>query len=208
MTDDWISAETEGKEADFRGILAMHATLCKGIMRRQGASPYLYVDLYAGPGHLEYRGRRFLGSPLIAQDILTRAGFAYETVHFERDPEVAARLAEALWTPTSLLDCPDAESAPIYAEDFRTAFPRWLDKAGHQPEERREIVTSLREAGLSTRAIASATGSRPLDGQPRHRLRCCSAPGKCNTCHAERGRPRRKAVRVVAAPAGSRARRG
>ncbi|WP_395109812.1 hypothetical protein [Actinomadura sp. SCN-SB] len=26
MTDDWISAETEGKEADFRGILAMHAT--------------------------------------------------------------------------------------------------------------------------------------------------------------------------------------
>lgn len=134
MADDWISAETEGKEADFRGILAMHATLCKGIMRRQGASPYLYVDLYAGPGHLEYRGRRFLGSPLIAQDILTRAGFAYETVHFERDPEVAARLAEALWTPTSLLDCPDAESAPIYAEDFRTAFPRWLDKAGHQPD--------------------------------------------------------------------------
>lgn len=63
MTDDWISAETEGKEADFRGILAMHVNICKGILRRQTAGPYLYVDLYAGPGHLEFNGRRFLGSP-------------------------------------------------------------------------------------------------------------------------------------------------
>lgn len=67
MADSWISAETENKEADCRGILRMHVDICKGIIRRRGGPPYLYVDLYAGPGHLEYRGRRFLGSPLIAQ---------------------------------------------------------------------------------------------------------------------------------------------
>lgn len=133
MTDAWISAETEAKEADFRGILSMHATLCKGIIHRQHAGPYLYVDLYAGPGHLEFNGRRFFGSPLIAQDILTRSGMSCEAVHFEHDPAVAAQLAEALWTPTSLLDCPDADTAPIFAEDFRVAFPRWLDTAGRQP---------------------------------------------------------------------------
>ena len=134
MTDDWISSETEGKEADFRGILSMHATLCKGIIRRQNAGPYLYVDLYAGPGNLEFNGRRFLGSPLIAQDIFTRASLPNEAVHFEQDPEVADRLAEALWTPTSLLDCPNSDTAPIFTEDFRTAYPKWLDKAGLQPD--------------------------------------------------------------------------
>lgn len=132
MTDQWISAETEAKEADFRGILGMHVQICKGITKRRGAAPYLYVDLYAGPGHLEYNGRRFLGSPLIAQDLLTRAGIRYEALHFEKDPEVATRLAEALWVPTSLIDCPDPNSAPIYTEDFRDGFSLWLDKADPQ----------------------------------------------------------------------------
>ena len=134
MTDDWISAETEAKEADFRGILDMHITICKGILRRHQAAPYLYADLYAGPGHLEFNGRRFLGSPLIAQELLTRAGIPYEAIHFEKDPEVAARLAEALWVPTSLVDVPNADSAPIYNEAFQDGFPRWLERAGRQPD--------------------------------------------------------------------------
>ena len=128
----WISDETEGKEADFRDILGMHVNVCKGILGRTKGPSYLYVDLYAGPGNLEHRGRRFLGSPLIAQDILTRAGLRHEAVHFEQDPDVAARLAEALWVPTSLLDTPDPGSAPIYAETCQEGFSRWLDSAGSQ----------------------------------------------------------------------------
>lgn len=133
MTDAWISAETEGKEHDFRGLLRMHINVCKGIMRRRPGLPYLYADLYAGPGHLEYRGRQFLGSPLIAQELLTEASIPHEAIHFEKNPEVAARLAEALWTPTSLVDCPDADSAPIYNEPMEEGFPKLLDAAGRQP---------------------------------------------------------------------------
>lgn len=132
MTDAWMSAETEPKEDDFRGILGMHVTICKGILGRWPSRPYLYVDLYAGPGHLEYRGRRFPGSPLIAQDILTQAGIPYLALHYERDCAVAARLAEALWTPTSLLDVPDPERAPIHAGPCQDGFARWLDANGHQ----------------------------------------------------------------------------
>lgn len=132
--DSWISAETERKEADFRGVLDMHITICKGLMKRHRTGPYLYADLYAGPGHLEFDGRRFLGSPLIAQELLTRAAIPYEAVHFEKDAEVASRLAEALWQPTSLLDTPDAESSPVFTEAFETGFPRWLASAGHQPD--------------------------------------------------------------------------
>jgi hypothetical protein len=29
--EKWVSAETERKEEDFRGILTMHANICKGI---------------------------------------------------------------------------------------------------------------------------------------------------------------------------------
>lgn len=133
MADNWISAETEAKEADFRGILSMHIQICKGIMRRQGAPPYLYADLYAGPGHLSYRGRNFLGSPLIAQELLTRASLPYEAIHFEKNPEVAARLAEALWVPTSLVDVPDATTAPIFSAPCEEGFSTWLDEAGKQP---------------------------------------------------------------------------
>ena len=128
----WISDETEGKEADFRNILGMHINVCKGIHRRWDGPPYLYVDLYAGPGNLEHKGRRFLGSPLIAQDILTRAGLAHEAVHFEQDAGVAGQLAEALWVPVSLLDTPDPESAPIFAETCQEGFPRWLRTVGRQ----------------------------------------------------------------------------
>ena len=134
MTDEWISDETEAKEADFRGILRMHVPVCKGILGRWGSgSSYLYVDLYAGPGNLEHKGRRFIGSPLIAQDILTEFGVQHEAVHFEQDPAVAVRLAEALWVPASLLDTPDPESAPIYPEPCQVAFPRWLAERGPQP---------------------------------------------------------------------------
>jgi hypothetical protein len=131
--DEWISDETEAKEHDFRGILGMHVPACKGILHRYGLGSYLYVDLYAGRGRLEFKGRRFLGSPLIAQDILTRYGVPHEAVHFEKDPGEAAQLAEALWVPTSLLDTPDPDSAPIRVEACQEGFPRWLAEAGPQP---------------------------------------------------------------------------
>lgn len=130
--DNWISAETERKEADFRGVLDMHITICKALMQRQRTAPYLYADLYAGPGHLEFNGRRFLGSPLIAQDLLARASIPYQAIHFEKDPEVAGRLAAALWQPTSLFDTPDADNSPVFTEAFETGFPHWLTEAGHQ----------------------------------------------------------------------------
>jgi len=132
MGDEWISAETEAKEEDFRGILGMHVNICKGIFRRQPTSPYLYVDLFAGRGHLEFKGRQFPGSPLIARDILARTGIPSETLHYERDPAEAALLAEALWTPANLLDTPDPESAPIHVESCQEGFTRWLDEHGHQ----------------------------------------------------------------------------
>lgn len=133
-SDTWISAETERKEVDFRGILRMHITICKALTKRHHAGPYLYADLYAGPGHLEFNGRRFLGSPLIAQDLLTQANMPYEAIHFEKDPEVAARLTKSLWQPTSLLDAPSAENSPIFNEPFETGFPRWLTATGRQPD--------------------------------------------------------------------------
>lgn len=135
MAKKWISDETWPKELDFRGILGMHAPVCKGIMRRNAswADPsYLYADLYAGPGNLEFGGRKFLGSPLIAQEILTRVGLRHEAVHFEQDPEVASRLAQALWTPTSLVDSPDADTAPIFVGACQDEFPRWLEASGIQ----------------------------------------------------------------------------
>lgn len=141
IRDTWISAETEVKERDFRGILAMHAAICKGIRQRHGITvPYLYADLYAGPGNLSYCGRAFDGSPLIARDTLTRAGLPYEAIHFERDPEVAGRLGEALWVPASLLDIPDPETSPVYAEPCQQGFPRWLDSA--PGSERHGIIYS------------------------------------------------------------------
>lgn len=132
-SDSWVSADTERKEDDFKGILGMHINVCKGIMARCGRVPYLYADLYAGPGHLEYDGRRFLGSPLIAQDLMTRAGIPHEAIHFDEDPDVASRLAEALWVPTSLFDQPNSDTAPIFSESCEEGFSRWLDQHGRQP---------------------------------------------------------------------------
>lgn len=134
MNTAWVSAETEGKEADFRGVLQMHVTICKGIFKRMNTPPYLYADLYAGPGNLEYGSRRFLGSPLIAQQILTESAIPYEAIHFEKDPAVAAELAEALWVPSSLFDIPDMERSPIYPQACQEGFPRWLEEHGHQPD--------------------------------------------------------------------------
>lgn len=131
--DSWISAETERKEADYRGLLKMHIDICKGLIHRQNAQPYLYIDLYAGPGHLEFEGRTFDGSPLIARDLLQTAPVPYDAVHFEKVTEVARRLEDALATPSGVLWAPDASST-IINEAFETAFPRWLANAGRQPD--------------------------------------------------------------------------
>jgi three-Cys-motif partner protein len=130
MTDEWISAETEPKEHDFAGILRMHIQMCKGILGRQAGPPYLYVDCHAGPGHLEYKGRRFDGSPLIFQDIATREGIRYRSLHFEQDQHTAARLAEALYVPTSLIDCPTPEQSPIHVASCELGLPAWLAEQG------------------------------------------------------------------------------
>jgi hypothetical protein len=135
VTDAWISAETESKERDFAGILRMHIQICKGILTRYGGPPYLYVDCHAGPGNLEYRGRRFAGSPLIFQDIATREGIPFESLHFEQDQPTAARLAEALYVPTSLLDCPSPELSPIHPMPCEQGLPQWL--AEHGPHRER-----------------------------------------------------------------------
>jgi hypothetical protein len=138
----WISAETERKERHFRGIVRMHANICKGIARRHGiASPYLYADLYAGPGSLRWKNREFDGSPLIARDELTRTGLPYQAVHFEEDAAVAAQLGEALWTPASLLDAPDPDNSPVFAERCQDAYPRWL-ASGEGRRDRHGLVYS------------------------------------------------------------------
>jgi hypothetical protein len=131
VTDDWISDETERKEADFRGLLRMHINICKGIMSAGWAAPYLYVDLHAGPGLLEHKGRRFDGSPMIAKDLLTRAGIPTETVHFEQDPDVAARLRDAMSNPCALFD-PGLLTTQIRDQPFQSGFPEWLSESGHQ----------------------------------------------------------------------------
>jgi len=121
--EKWVSAETEQKEHDFRGILTMHASICRGIFRRQSiVRPYLYVDLYAGPGRLEYNGHQFDGSPLIARDVLTKARIPYEALHYERDPGEAERLTRAL----------AGRSGPVYAETCQEGFARWLDEHEYQ----------------------------------------------------------------------------
>lgn len=121
MSDGWISIETEPKEEDFRGILKMHVGVCKGILGRFGGPPYLYADLFAGPGNLRYGDRDFLGSPLIAKEILSAAALPYDAVHFEQDAAVADRLARALGTRDG-----------VYVERCQEGFARWLSQAGRQ----------------------------------------------------------------------------
>lgn len=130
----WISDETERKEADFRGLLAMHVNICKGIVPRNGGAPYLYADLYAGRGHLEYKGRRFDGSPLIAREILSGAGLPYEQVLYERDAMEAAFLIAALSERSStLFEAAGGDGSPVCIEPCQDGFARWLKERGHQP---------------------------------------------------------------------------
>lgn len=56
-----VSAYTETKQQRFAGILPL-------IYTDTAKYPYVYYDLFAGPGILEYRGRKFKGSPLIFLD--------------------------------------------------------------------------------------------------------------------------------------------
>jgi len=122
-SDDWISPETHRKEADFAGLLDIHVNICRGIngrTRRAGDPPYLYVDLHGGPGWLrDDSGREFAGSPLIALDALARAGLDCETIHFERDPDVAARLG-------AQVDPALYPSSTVYHGSFEESASRWL----------------------------------------------------------------------------------
>ncbi|MBO0863484.1 MAG: hypothetical protein J2P16_00220 [Mycobacterium sp.] len=97
---DWIGAGTYDKEKDFTGLVTMHISICNGIRRRKGCPtdpPYLYIDLHGGPGRLrDGRGRVFDGSPLIVLPALASAELPHETIHFEREPAVAAELTGAV----------------------------------------------------------------------------------------------------------------
>jgi len=130
MADKWISAETEAKEYDFTGLNAMHTNICKSkrILGRPGRPPYLFGDLHGGPGMLEHQGRRFPGSPLIAVETLERSGFAYQTVHFEKDPDTAARLTE------SLADSIRRGRTSVITGCHETGMSAWLAANGHQPD--------------------------------------------------------------------------
>lgn len=113
------SSETERKEQDFAGLLRWHTDVCRGIRERFPlVAPYLYVDLHAGPGELEYRGRRFDGSPLVARARLDESGIPYRALHFERDRDTAAVLRSALQSrgyPTlGVLEADHAEGVPTW----------------------------------------------------------------------------------------------
>ncbi len=127
--DLWISLETEPKERDFAGLLAMHMRICKSILDRYDGPPYLYVDCHAGPGNLEYDGRPFPGSPLIAQRTAAAAGLACEAIHFEQDRNVALRLNEAL-----------RYSAAVIVDSCEHGVPRWLASACSDAAKRFGLV--------------------------------------------------------------------
>jgi hypothetical protein len=115
VTDGWISDETERKEQDFAGLLAMHMRICKSILDRRDGPPYLYVDCHAGRGNLEYGGRPFPGSPLIARQTAAQIGLAHEAIHFEQNRNEALLLQEAL-----------RYSAPVIVDSCERGLPRWL----------------------------------------------------------------------------------
>lgn len=117
------SAETETKEQHFRGLLGgIHINVCKSIHERRGRStdpPYLYVDLHGGPGILEYRGRRFAGSPLIANELLSASDMPYEALHFEHNFDVASELQSAINDRAY-------SRANVYYSEFEAGMRRWL----------------------------------------------------------------------------------
>lgn len=117
------SAETETKERHFRGLLGgIHVPVCKSIRERQGRPtdpPYLYIDLHGGPGILEYQGRRFPGSPIIANEVLAASGMPYEALHFEHDFEVATELQHAI-------NAGGYSNASVFMSPFQQGLKRWL----------------------------------------------------------------------------------
>jgi len=126
----WVSDETESKEADFAGLIDMHAKITGAILGRPRTfrpAPYLYADLYAGPGPLSYNGRDFLGSPPLAWNALRKYDVPYEALFYERDPVVAAALQN--YVP------PDSARAKhaVYAEDCQIGFADWLATQRAQP---------------------------------------------------------------------------
>ena len=122
-----MSRETEPKEQDFRGLFTMHVKISCGILKRFGITlPYLYGDLFAGPGNLEFEMRRFPGSPMIAWELLNKYQQPYEMLCFERDAAVAAVLEQTL--PTSQYG-----SHRVFAEECQVGFAAWLEAAESQP---------------------------------------------------------------------------
>ncbi len=129
----WIGRETYRKEEDFSGLVGgIHVQACRGIRNTKGRPsdpPYLFVDLNGGPGRLrDDTGRRFDGSPLIALNALARAGIPHETLHFEKDPAVAAELAAAL-------DPSVYPGATVCEAPFREGMAAWFGTA--RPHEYR-----------------------------------------------------------------------
>lgn len=122
MADAWISAETEAKEADFRGILNMHMSIAKAIIARQSGPQYMYVDLFAGPGRLAYRGKEFDGSPLIFTDTAKRLGMDTVSAFYEQDPTVADRLKGALASAGG------TGHFEVHAERCEVGFPQLLER--------------------------------------------------------------------------------
>lgn len=136
--EKWITDETVIKEQHFRGILKMHIGICRGIYSRwRKPPPYLYVDCHGGPGILELKGRTFDGSPVIAHDLLGTGRLAYEAVHFENDPEIAARLDVTLAAAGS----PRSGSHTVTAEDCEVGLPRWCLGSGY-PRDCRGLIYS------------------------------------------------------------------
>jgi hypothetical protein len=119
VTEQWVSAETEPKERDFRGILATHMQICGAIISRSGGS-YLYADLFAGPGKLQYGHKGFDGSPLIAASLAAQhPRMPFGAIHFEQDPGVADRLSLHL-----------NDRAFVDPRPCQVGFREWLDRLG------------------------------------------------------------------------------
>jgi hypothetical protein len=154
VTDQWISDETEPKEHDFRGILGMHMRICQGIRSRYPGAPYLYADLYAGPGRLSHAGRSFLGSPLIFLDLAQQMQLPYEAICFEKDADVARRLVEATKETGAL-------PPQVYATRCEVGFSDWLSSYGRQPQRLGLIFSDPIHDEIAHRLLAKAAAMLP-----------------------------------------------
>jgi hypothetical protein len=128
--EEWVSPETEQKERHYRGLVRIHARICKAILAKQRRPlPYLFADLHGGPGNLPRPNGAgtFLGSPLITLDELVGAQLPYQTWHFEHDIIVADRLAQAIPGHDQL------GRAQVWSEPFEQGVPRLLERLGRQP---------------------------------------------------------------------------